>query len=45
MGTAPISNVITKRILAWLLSRRDPVAQVDAATGRRLMPYARSFAG
>ena len=43
VSTAPISNVITERILAWLLSRREPVAPVDAATGRHLMPYSPIF--
>jgi hypothetical protein len=43
VSTASASNVITERILAWLLSRREPVAPVDTATGRYLMPYSPVF--
>jgi hypothetical protein len=43
MNTAPLSNVAADRILAWLLSRRDPVAPIDPVTGRYLLPYGRMF--
>jgi hypothetical protein len=43
MASGQVSNVITEKILSWLLAKRDPAAQRDPVTGRFCLPYSRPY--
>ena len=43
MATGQFSNVITVKILQWLLAKRNPLAPRDPVTGRFCLPYSRPY--